>query len=78
MAKKKLVVEKNPEDIIPFVVMERSIVAIGESMARINKTRVTRRMIVALIWDDCKIGKGIIETVLDSFEQLEARYLKKK
>lgn len=76
--KKKLAVEKNPDDVIPFEIMERSIVTIGESISRINKTRVTRKMVVALIQDDCKVGKGIIETVLDSFEQLEQNYLKKK
>jgi len=75
---RKLKVEKNPEDNIPFEVMERSLVQISESMSKINKTRISKKMIVALIQDDTKLGKGIIETVLNSFETLEAQYLKKK
>ncbi len=75
---KKIEVRKDPEDEIVFEVMERSIVTISEAMARMNRTRVSRKLIVALIQDDTKFGKGIIETILNSFEQLEVRYLKKK
>lgn len=75
---RKVKIEKNPEDNIPFEVMERSLVQISDSLSKINKTRISRKMIVALIQDDTKIGKGIIETVLNSFESLETQYLKKK
>ena len=76
--RKAIEVTKDAEDEIPFEVMERSIVEIGQAMARISKTRVSRKLIVALIQDDIKVGKGLIETVLNSLDMLEKRYLKPK
>ena len=63
---KRVKVQADENDVIPFEIMERSIVAIGDALSKINKTRVSRKLIVALIQDDTKMGKGLIETVLNS------------
>lgn len=76
--KKIIKVVQDEENIVPFEVMEESIVRISESLKKLSKTRVTNKLIVALIQDDCKLGKGIIETVILSMEQLEKNYLKAK
>lgn len=75
--KNKLVVKQDPENELPFEVMAKSIAQIGESLAKIQKTRVTRKLIVALIADDTKQPKNRINLILDSYEQLESIYLTK-
>lgn len=75
---KKIVVTKNEADEFAIEVMERAIVDISESLRRIEKTRVTRKMIVALIKDNIGYSKSVIETVLNSLENLEKNYLKGK
>lgn len=71
-------VDKETENTNAIELIERAIVEISASMKRINATRLSRRALVTLISDDAKLGKGIVETVLNSLEQLEATYLKKK
>ena len=75
---KKIVVTKNEADEFAIEVMERAIVDISESLRRIEKTRVTRKMIVALIKDNIGYSKAVIEAVLASLENLEKNYLKGK
>jgi hypothetical protein len=74
--KKKLVVTKNEEAEVPFEVMQQAIVDIAESMRRLSETRVSRRLILALVKDNTGISKEVIGTVLDSLEHLERVYLK--
>jgi hypothetical protein len=69
---------KDAENEVPFEIMEQTLVKIGDSMRKIDKTRVSRKLIVTLIQDDTKLRKGTIETVLNSFQNLENKYLKKK
>lgn len=75
---KKIVIVKDEEKPIPFEVMEEALVQIGQALKKIEKTRVSKRLIVALIQDDTKLGKGLIETVLNSFDSLEQKYLKRQ
>lgn len=73
---KKIEVKQDPENEQSYEVMADAIVAMASAIKKIEKTRATRRLIVALIQDDCKLGKGLIETVLDSLDSLERKYLK--
>lgn len=75
---KNIKVVKDEQNLVDAEVFEQAIVDIGLAMKRLGNTRVSQKMIVALIHDDTKLGKGTIETVLKSLDQLEATYLKKK
>ena len=73
-----LIVKQADDHEIPFEVMAGAIEHISKSMRAIEKSRATRKLIVALIADNSKLGKGTIEIVLNNLEQLEERYLKKR
>jgi hypothetical protein len=75
---KKILVNQDPENEVPFEVMAKCIETISKSMEQIHKTRVTRKMIVALIQDKSNLSKSTIELVLNNLEALEENYLKKK
>lgn len=80
MAKKKTIkVVENPTDIrdeeSQFEVMTTAIESIAESMRLIEKTRMSRKMLVVLIHDHTGIYKTTINNVLDSMAGLEKTYL---
>lgn len=57
-------------------VLATAIVQISEAMKRLSKSGINRKGIVALVNDDTKLGKGLIETVLISLENLAKNYAK--
>lgn len=75
---KKIEVKQDPDYEVSFEVMAESIERIGKALEAVKKTKASRKMIIALIQDDCKLGKGIIETVLNSYDQLAKTYLKQE
>lgn len=75
---RKINVTENPEDPIPFEVLERSIVQISESMARMRHTRVSEKLLQVLIKDATGISKEVIGRVLSALDELEHLYLKKR
>ena len=75
MKKAKIVQEEGQE--IPAEIIAQSIVNIAKSMEAIGKTRLTRKALVALIYDQSKISKRTIELVLNNLEAMEQVWLKK-
>lgn len=65
--------EKEPE---PVEVMARAIIQISEAMAKISKTRLTRRALVVLIQANSGLNQGTINIVLDNLADLEKNWLK--
>jgi len=57
-------------------VLATSIVAISNAVKKLYDSGLNRRAVVALIVDDTKLGKGTIETVLDSLLDLRKTYTK--
>jgi hypothetical protein len=57
-------------------VLATAIVQISEAMKRLSKSGINRKGVVALVNDDTKLGKGLIETVLISLENLAKNYAK--
>jgi hypothetical protein len=57
-------------------VLATAIVQISEAVQKLYKSGLNRRAVVALIADDTKFGKGTIETVLDSIQDLSKTYTK--
>ena len=72
----KIAVKQNPESKVPVEIMAEAIERISRSMRYINQSRVSRKMIVALIHDNSKLGKRDIEIVLNNLDALEKNYLK--
>lgn len=73
---KALKLVKDPDAPVAAELLEQAIVDIGDAMKRIQSTRLTRKAIIVLIADDTKLGKGIVDTVFSSLEQLDRTYLK--
>lgn len=65
-------------DAVPAEVIANSIVEIADGMRKLSATRLTRRAIVALIYDFSKVAKRDIEIVLNNLESLEKHWLKPK
>lgn len=57
-------------------VLATAIVQIGDAMKKLEKSGLNRKGVIALINDDTKLGKGIIETVLLSLGNLAKTYTK--
>lgn len=57
-------------------VLATAIIEISESAKQLAKSGLNRKGIIALLNDDTKLGKGIIETVLLSLENLAKTYTK--
>lgn len=51
---------------------------ISATLSKIESSRATRKLIVALLNDDTRLGKSQIDLILDSLESLERKYLKPK
>lgn len=80
MSKKKspkveLIQEKEKE--IPVQILAKSIVDVAEAMERIKSSRVTRDLIVTLVWARSGVSKAAINTILDNLENIERQWLKK-
>ncbi len=63
---------------IGFELLAEDITKLSNAMERIKKTRISRKLLIAILHDDTKMTKGAIETVLDSLELMEKRYLNAK
>lgn len=74
----KVTITKDAENPIAVEILESAIVEIGAAMQRINKSRLTRHGLVVLICAHTKLSKKTVEAVLESLDDLEKRYLKKK
>jgi hypothetical protein len=57
-------------------VLATAIVQISDAMKKLEKSGLNRKGVIALINDDTKLGKGIIETVLLSLGNLAKAYTK--
>jgi hypothetical protein len=68
------VVEAEPD----YEALSAAVQKISAAMAKINQTRMTRKMLTVLIYDMTKVSKGDINAVLDGLEGLERHYLKRK
>lgn len=67
---------QDPEKPVPFEVMASSIEQIGSALHKIEETRVSKKLVLALVKDHTGLSKAIIEKVLNSYEELEKTYLK--
>lgn len=59
-------------------VLADAIVKISDAAKSLEKSGLNKRGIIALIADDTKLGKGTINTVLNSLEDLAKNYSKPK
>jgi len=57
-------------------VLATAITQISEAVRKLEKSGLNQKAIVALINDDTKLGKGLIETVLISLRDLAKTYTK--
>lgn len=70
------VTQPTDDDPVAKEVLATAIVNISNSVQKLYTSGLNRSAVVALIKDDTGIGKGIIETVLDSLSQLRSSYCK--
>lgn len=76
MTVKQAKVKQDDENPIAVEVLAAAIVTISMSFKKLLKSGLNRRAVVALIRDDTSLGKGTIEVVLDSLENLANAYTK--
>lgn len=76
MMSRKVVAKFSEPDPEPVEVLVSSIVTIGESMKRIDATRLTHRALVTLIQADTGISRGNITRILECLSSLEKSWLK--
>jgi len=62
--------------IVPKSVLATAILQISAGVKDLEKTGLNRRAVVALLADDTKLGKGTINTVLNSLGDLAKNYTK--
>ena len=67
---------KGQEEAITKEVLATAITQISDAMKKLEKSGLNRKGVVALINDDTKMGKGVIETVLLSLSNLAKTYTK--
>lgn len=77
MKSKKVIITQEEDKEIPAEIIANSIVEIAKGMRVLNKTRLTRRAIVALIHEHSKVPRTTIELVINNIESLEEIWLKK-
>ncbi len=56
--------------------LQETLETISDAMKRLDKSRVTEKLLVALIKDDTGISATNIRMVLSSYRSLDQRYLK--
>lgn len=76
MRKTAIIQPPPPAKEVPAEILATAIVQIAEAMRVINATRLTRKVIVALIHDRSKLPKKTIEIVLNNLDDLETEWLK--
>lgn len=55
-------------------ILAEAVIKIGESMDKLYSSGMNKKAIIVLIANDTKLGKGTIETVLDSLKTLKGYY----
>src|SRR5271170_4074734 len=75
-SKQRVVVLQDEEAPIEKPVLATAIIAISDAVKKLEKSGLNRKGVIALINDDTKLGKGIIETVLLSLGNLAKTYTK--
>jgi hypothetical protein len=70
----KTKVVQDEETPVEKEVLATAITAISDAVKKLEKSGLNRKAIIALINDDTKLGKGLIETVLISLRDLEKNY----
>lgn len=70
-------VKRNEAEPEPVEIIAQSIIDITASMKRIDASRLSRRALVALIYDESKLPKRDINVVLNNLGALESIWLKK-
>lgn len=78
MSKQKPIVKQNEENEVSFEMLAQSIVEIGSAMKKLNASRLNRKALILLVSKSSGQSQTATERVLDSLDQLEATYLKKK
>jgi len=72
----KVKVTQDPDAPVEKEVLATAILQISEAAKKLYKTGLNKKAVVALINDDTKLGKGLVETVLNSLESLAKKYTK--
>jgi hypothetical protein len=75
-ARIKAVVVQDEEAPVDKEVLATAIIQICNAVRKLEKSGLNRKAVIALINDDTKLGKGIIETVLLSLGNLAKTYTK--
>ena len=73
---KQVRVVQDPEIPIEREVLAQAVIDISSSFTKLTRSGLNRRAIVALIADDTKFGKGVIEDILRSLDGLAKNYTK--
>ena len=66
------------EEPVTETILATAILKISDAAKQLEKSGLNKRAIIALIADDTKLGKGTINTVLNSLEDLAKNYAKPK
>jgi len=74
MAQRVAVVKQDPDKPVEQEVLAEAIVRISTGLKKLTASGINRKGIVALLSDDTKLGKGVIETVIDSLDSLAKTY----
>lgn len=76
MAKKTITVVTNEENPEPVEIIAQAIIDIDAAFKKVRESRLTRRALVVLIHDRCRLPQKDINAVLDSVEFLKSAYTK--
>ena len=78
MGKSMKIIDEQTGEITGYEVVAQSIERISESIRRLEASRLTAKLIVALVHDNTKISKREIQVVIESLRNLDKTYLKPK
>lgn len=74
---KKVTIKVNEENPEPVEIIAKAIIDVSDAFAKINNSRLSRRVIVLLIHDRVNVNIRDIETILDIVPRLKDIYIKK-
>ena len=75
--KKKVIVAQDSSVPVPAEILAASIVRIGDAADRLMKSGLNRRAIILLLSASAKVGRPVVEAVLDAMLDLKSTYLSK-
>lgn len=73
----KVTIKQRPENPIPVEIMAEAVVEIASAMKVLERTRLSRKAVIALVHDSSGVPKRVIADVLDHLQNLEKNWLKK-